>query len=183
MAAFNFENGLINSDWLSQNRINSIRAEVYKFDDNPTFDHIKLYRNDRGVEISFLFGYGTDNSGYFSNPPMLSLSSSKTLIVTDLDNSNYQVIERWATGPYNIDIKGFIVDVENHNFPKSKLHELHKIFKHNGIWQVASDVLNAVGVTSLYFSDVNIDFLAGYNDTIVYSLSAKEIKQIDYQLN
>ena len=192
MAAFGFVAGV----WLSRagNKLAEIirkdgelgsKNSVYVWDDKTKFDEVILYRDNNGREEKYNFSFESingDYSGIFATPPMMSLKRAKKLTITPIDNSDIEVVERYATEPYQIDWRGLLVDMENHEFPIDKMEAINKIFEFNGVWNVASEILQAVGVKSVFIEDVSFDFVEGYEDTISYTMSLRAIRPLEYQL-
>ncbi len=146
-----------------------------------TFDEVKLY-NGTG---EYLFAYRTmadQYTGVFATPPMLSLRRSKRLIVSVIDNTDTEVVERYATEPWEITFRGLLIDMVDHQFPLDKLETINKIFEQNSIWNVSSEILNKVGVEAVYIKTADIDFIEGYEDTIAYTMTMRSIKPMEYQL-
>jgi hypothetical protein len=166
---------------LAQRRDSNFQASVYVFDKNTHFDEIKLYNDTE----EYLFAYrelAEEYSSVFATPPIISLKRSKKLIITPIDNSDIEVIERFNTEPYQISFKGLLIDMEEHQFPLDKLEKLNRIFEVNSIWKVSSEILAAVNVLSLVIQDMNVEFVEGYEDTIAYNISARAVKTVEYQL-
>lgn len=166
---------------IKQKHDTNFQASVYVFDNNTHFDEVMLY-NDSD---QYLFAYRELAEEYgevFATPPIISLKRSKRLIITPIDNSDIEVIERFNTEPYQITLKGLLIDMEEHRFPLDKLETINDIFEVNSIWKVSSEILAAVRVDSIVIQDINIEFVEGYEDTIAYDITARATKSIEYQL-
>lgn len=166
---------------IKQHHDTNFKPSVFVFDSNTHFDEVMLYNDTE----EYLFAYrelAEEYSQVFATPPILSLRRAKNLVITPLDNSDIEVVERYSTEPYQITFKGLLIDMEDHNFPLDKLETLNKIFEVNSIWKVSSEILAAVGVDSVIIQDINIDFVEGYEDTIAYTFVARATKSIEYQL-
>lgn len=157
-------------------------SQILLWDNKTKFDEVKLYRDK--IEFDFAFReIAEEYNTVFATPPMLSFSRQKKLIVTSIDNvDDIEVVERYNTAPYDIDWKGLLIDMENHTFPADKLKQLNEIFKFNGIWNVSSEIFDALEITAVYISEVQIDFVEGFEDTIAYSFKMRAIKDLEYQL-
>lgn len=157
-------------------------SQILLWDNKTKFDEVKLYRDK--IEFDFAFReVAEEYSTVFATPPMLSFSRQKKLIVTSIDNvDDIEVVERYNTSPYDIDWKGLLIDMENHTFPTDKLKEINEIFKFNGIWNVSSEIFDALEITAIYISEVQIEFVEGFEDTIAYSFKMRAIKDLEYQL-
>jgi hypothetical protein len=92
------------------------------------------------------------------------------------------VIERYGTEPWEITWRGLLIDMENHNFPLQKIKEINEIFEHNGVWNVASEIFEAISVEAVYIRDVSVDFVEGFEDTVSYQFTMRSMKPLEYQL-
>lgn len=154
---------------------------VYTLDRDSTFDEVLLYRD--GEEYLFAFkSISDDYSGVFATPPMLSLKRAKKLVITPIDNSDVEVVERYGTEPWEITWRGLLIDMENHDFPLEKMKRINQIFEVNDQWDVASKILNDLGIRSVYIRDISIDFVEGFADTVSYQFTMRSIKPVEYQL-
>lgn len=154
---------------------------VFTIDKNSTFDEVLLYRDDK----EYLFAYRSISDDYtdvFATPPMLSLKRAKKLVVTPIDNSDIEVVERYGTEPWEMTWRGLLIDLDNHNFPLEKMKQINSIFEVNGVWNVASEILQNIGIEAVYIRDVSLDFVEGFEDTISYQFSMRSIKPLEYQL-
>lgn len=115
----------------------SDKNAVYVWDEKTKFDEVRLYRygkieskyvDDEGnfgvrvvggkIEYNFSFeSINSDYAGIFATPPMISLKRSKKLTITPIDNSDIEVVERYATEPYSIEWRGLLIDMDKHEFP------------------------------------------------------------------
>lgn len=155
---------------------------VYTLDDNSFFDDVILEHDTAG---EFLFGFRSineENAEVFATPPMLSMKRAKRLVITPIDDSDTEVVERYGTEPWEITWRGLLIDMENHRFPLDKLEKMNAIFEVNDIWQVHSAILQKVGVTNLYIKDIGFEFVDGFEDTISYTLTTRSIKPVEFQL-
>lgn len=157
-------------------------SQILLWDSKTKFDEVKLYRDK--IEFDFAFReIAEEYNTVFATPPMLSFSRVKKLIATSIDNvDDIEVVERYNTAPYDIDWKGLLIDMENHTFPADKLKQINEIFKFNGIWNVSSEIFDALEITAIYIQEVQIEFVEGFEDTIAYSFKMRAIKDLEYQL-
>jgi hypothetical protein len=168
------------------NQIPGARPNVSVYlPDKSKFDNVILWRDENGESIIYNFDWANlteDVMGVVASPPLISLKRAKKLIITPIDNSDIEVVERYSTEPYDIEWKGLLIDMDNHEFPKSKLEEIHNIFEHNGVWNVSSEIMNTVGIQSLFVQDLSFEFVEGYPDTISYNFKMRAIKPLEYSL-
>lgn len=150
---------------------------------DAAFDEVTLKKGVNGP--SYLFAYRSlaeDYNNVFATPPMLRMSRAKRLVVSVIDNSDLEVVERYSTEPWEISLRGLLIDMVNHEFPLDKLQTMNEIFEVNSIWTVSSEIINAIGVDAIYIKDIEIEFVEGYEDTIAYTMTTRAIKPLEYQL-
>lgn len=160
----------------------NVNVDVFLSGSEATFDEIALRHND---SESYHFAYRSFSDTYidiFATPPMLSLKRAKKLIITPIDNSDIEVVERYGTEPWEITWRGLLIDMENHEFPIDKMESINKIFEANREWTVDSEILRKVGVETIYIRDISIDFVEGYEDTIAYTMTTRAIRSQEVQL-
>lgn len=159
----------------------SFKSAVFDFNKDSHFDEILLYR-DRKEYLFSNTSLSENHKNIFASPPMLNLKRSKKFIITPIENTDIEVIERYGTSPWSITWRGLLIDMSNHCFPKSKLEELENIFIVNDIWSVGSPILNAINISAVVIESMDIDFIEGYEDTISYTFHMKQAQKIEYQL-
>jgi len=160
----------------------NLNVDVYLSGKEATFDEITLRYNDTEKYYFAYRSFSDDYSNIFATPPMLSMKRAKRLVITPIDNSDIEVIERYGTEPWEITWRGLLIDMENHEFPIDKLEALNKIFEANREWTVDSEILRKVGVETIYISDINIDFVEGFEDTIAYTMTTRALRSLEVQL-
>lgn len=159
-----------------------LNVGVYLMSREVTFDEVTL----RSGEEKYYFAYrpiGEQYSEVFATPPMLSLKRAKKLVITPIDNSDIEVVERYGTEPWEITWRGLLIDMENHEFPIDKMEAINRIFEANREWMVDSEILQRVGVLALYVRDIQIDFVEGYEDTIAYTMITRSIRPVEFQIS
>jgi hypothetical protein len=186
-AAFGFVAGKVSASLLADGYGEVVREEIsqmpaYIMNKSSTYDELTLSNNGR----IYLFAYRSLSEEYanvFATPPIIELSRKKNLVITNIDNVNdVEIVERYNTEPWSINLKGLLIDMENHEFPLGKLKELNTIFEVNEPWDVACEILRAVGVNSLYIQDIKTGFVEGYEDTVSYNIDARSTMPYVYQL-
>lgn len=159
---------------------NKYGVEVYE-DIDSVFEDITFKYN--GLELKFSQMLENDGSGSIYAPPlMINFSREKNLIETQISGGDGVVIERWGTKPWNIDIKGVLIDVENRKYPTSKIKELCNFFEHNNIIQVVGQQFGEKNIDSVYLKEVSISPVEGFQDTMQFTLTASSIKAATYTL-
>lgn len=159
----------------------NLNVDVYLSGKEATFDEITLrYNNSESYYFAYR-SFSDDYSNIFATPPMLSMKRAKRLVITPIDNSDIEVIERYGTEPWEITWRGLLIDMENHEFPIDKLDAINKIFEANREWTVDSEILRKVGVETIYITDISIDFVEGYEDTIAYTMTTRALRSLEVQ--
>lgn len=148
------------------------------------FDDVELWLDDNSQRYVFAFQSldKASNQELFATPPMLTLRRAKRLVVSVIDNTDTEVVEKYGTEPWEITWQGLLIDMEQHEFPLDKLEAVNSIFEQNSIWNISSPILEKVKVSAVYIKDIEVSFVEGYEDTIAYTLSLRSIKPLDYQL-
>lgn len=125
--------------------------------------------------------------GAFSNiyapPIMIDFSREKQLIETEVSGSDNIVVERWGTRPYQVNIRGLLIDVANRNYPEQQIKRLHRLFELNQVIPVSGIQLEDKEIGSIYLKYLDIIPLVGYTDTIQFSLTASAIKEVGFTIS
>ncbi|MGG7468680.1 DUF6046 domain-containing protein [Chryseobacterium arthrosphaerae] len=163
---------------------NKYNVEVYE-DSDLDFEEVTMSygSGDDAVSLKFarmLEGYG---SGTIYAPPlMMNFSSEKNLIETQISGSDEVVIERWGTKPWTIDIRGILIDVENHRYPSDKVNSLCRFFENNSVISVVGQQFIDKNIKSIYIKSIAITAIEGFQDTIQFTLTASSIKDVNFTL-
>ncbi|MDE5525696.1 DUF6046 domain-containing protein [Elizabethkingia meningoseptica] len=158
---------------------NKYQVDVYEeFDD--TFEDV--YFNYNNKELKFSGMLEGDTSSIYAPPLMMNFTRDKNLIETNVSGGDSVVIERWGTKPWNIDIRGILIDTEGHNYPSEKIKELCRFFEHNDIISVVGGQFYEKNVKSIYLKSVDITPVEGFSDTIQFTLKASSINPVTYTL-
>lgn len=162
--------------------VSDLNVGVYLNNREATFDEVTLYNGSESYHFAYK-SLAEQYSEVFATPPMLSLRRAKKLVITPVDNSDIEVVERYGTEPYEITWRGLLIDMENHEFPIDKMEAINLLFEVNREWMVSSEILRKVGILSVYVRDMQIDFVEGFEDTIAYTMTLRQIKPVEFQLN
>lgn len=158
---------------------NDYSIEVYD-DLDTTHEAVEFqYDSKKMLFNSMLLG---DDSTIFAPPLMMDFSREKNLIITDVSGGDAEVIERWGTKPWNIDIRGLLIDVSGRQYPTDKIEELCRFFDYNNVIEVVGQQFYEKNIDSIYIQAVNITPLEGFADTVQFSLTARSIKEVYWTL-
>jgi len=169
---------------------NKYSVDVYD-DLDPAFEDVELYyiipeeTDPTKSKISLKFSAMLEGDGYgaiYAPPLMINFSREKNLIETAISGGDGVVIERWGTKPWNVDIKGVLIDVENRTYPSSKIKELTDFFEQNRVIRVIGEQFADKKINSIYLKDVSFTPIEGFQDTIQFSINASSIKEVTYTL-
>lgn len=158
---------------------NKYQVEVYEdFDD--TFEDVTMEYNNNKLKFSGMLE--GDTSSVYAPPLMMNFTREKNLIETNVSGGDSVVIERWGTKPWNIDIRGILIDTETHNYPSDKIEKLCRFFDHNDIISVVGSQFDDKDIKSIYLKSVDITPVEGFADTIQFTLKASSINPVTYTL-
>ncbi len=115
-------------------------------------------------------------------PPIISFSQDKELVETEINGSDNIVVERWGTKPWDIRMKGLLIDIEKRTYPEGLIKELYKFFKYNGVVDVIGTQFKDKDIQNLYFTGIEFNPIEGFEDTVQYSLNAKSIRAVGFTL-
>lgn len=151
------------------------------FDDfNQSTEDVRLRYN--GTELRFFSMLFGDSSTIFAPPLMMDFQREKDLIVTETNGDDNVVVERWGTKPWEISMRGILIDVENRQYPTEQVRKLHRLFKHNNVVEVVGMLFEEKDIDMIYFKEVSINPMEGFADTVQFSFTASSIKEVNWSL-
>lgn len=165
--------------------IDKKEKEKYSFQTYPVqesdFEYVKMIIPDlEPLEFSAVL-YG-DRGNLFAPPLLMSFSQEKSLIETEVNDSDPIVIERWNTKPFDITINGLLIDLDNRIYPSDEIRRLNKNWKYNGIVKVIGKQFEEKDIDSMYFRSISFTPVEGYQDTIQFTMNASSIKAVNFTL-
>ena len=153
---------------------------------DSNFENIKFKYDGKEVEFAGLLFKGKDTDGVLENvlapPPLVSFRRQKAHIETPVNDSDNVVLERWGTKPWQIRIRGLLVDMDERNYPEQRITALYKLFRYNGVVQVSGTQFFDKDIFSVFFTDVEITGVQGFRDTVQFSLQAKSTMPVEFTL-
>ena len=182
--------GLLGSNNLPESAFLSKDDKRYKLESfdrlNPEFENVKFKYDGKAVEFAALPFKGKDTDGVLENvlapPPLVSFSRQKAHIETPVNDSAHVVVERWGTKPWQISIRGLLVDMDERNYPEQRITALYKLFRYNGVVEVSGTQFFDKDIFSVFFTDVEITGVQGFRDTVQFSLQAKSTMPVEFTL-
>ena len=160
--------------------VNKITASTaIAFEEDKHFEALTLKGKDL-PEINFGDNI-RGNENVFAPPPMVSFSKSKNLVITEIDGSDAEVVERYGDKSWEIKLQGIIIDMKSHKYPADGVVKLREFFNTPEAFEVTkSTMFLNLDINNIYFTNVDISGVSGFADTIQYTLSARSIKPIEF---
>lgn len=151
------------------------------FVSDASFEELTI-KKDNNTKLVFasLMQNNTSNVAVYAPPPMVSFSKDKNITETEIDGTDSVVVERFGDKQWVIRIQGVLVDMVNHRYPKQLVIQLREFFDYAGTFAVEGEMFDDLKIKSIYFTHVEIGGVAGYEDTIQYTLEAKSIKPVEF---
>jgi hypothetical protein len=162
-----------------RNKLATQDVEVYVSD--YAFEDMTLRSPDNQVMVFRDMIEGVD-SGIYAPPPMINFTKSKNLVITEIDGTSAEVVEKYGDKSWEVKIKGILVDTVNHRYPSSQMIKLREFFDVAAPFAVEGQMFDDLGISSIYFTQVDISGVAGYEDTVQYSIDARSIRPVEFFL-
>ncbi len=153
----------------------------FKFYGGIDTDVERMVFSHETTELTFA-GMLTNVDGIFAPPLIIEFSREKDLVETQVSGSNNIIVERWGTKPWQMDIRGILVDMEHKVYPQSQIDDLTQFFEINGIINVEGIQFEDKRIESLYFKSIRITPVKGFQDTIQFSLTASQIQPVEFNV-
>lgn len=175
------------------------KAEVYIQDSRSTFEQVtfRSANNSAGITFGaagFMPGVQKNKESgtrphvlkIFAPPLMCTFRKKKRMDVTILDgagdnnNKAGEVVENYGHEPWNILMRGILIDMDNHDHPVEELKKLIEIFDIDAPWIVEGETFAAHNISTVYFSEIDDEGVVGFQDTWSFTLTAHSIKPVEY---
>ena len=116
---------------------------------------------------------------------MLKFTRDKNIVTTAVQGSDNVVVEYFGLKQWDITIEGLLVDLDEHQYPTSKVQSLRQMFETPDTFDVLEcQIMTDLGINALYFSKVmDLAVLEDYPDTVKYKLSAWSIQPPEFTIN
>ncbi|AKK73777.1 hypothetical protein OK18_15235 [Chryseobacterium gallinarum] len=162
---------------------NQYNVEVYE-DFDPDFEAVTMSYGPAkdAIELKFAKMLEGDDSSIYAPPLMMNFNRGKNLIETQVSGGDMVVIERWGTKPWDIEIRGILIDVENRSYPSKKIQQLCRFFEHNDTIAVVGGQFMDKNIKNIFLKDVSITTVEGFQDTIQFTLTASSINEVNFTL-
>lgn len=151
-----------------------------------------VYYSAFGTPIYDRFVFSVNGNSYeFALPPLVDLEIEKRLAETTINDNDFvvdnvsggEVIESWGNGPWDVTLRGILVDMNNHKRPLDQVAELVTLFKENTFIEASSKLFNAVGIKSIYIKKLSLPAMEGFLDTQAYTITARSYAPAELILN
>ena len=152
---------------------------------NSQFEEVEMSYGSTSLKFANMILTRDGSIGnVFAPPPMITFGKAKNIEITVIDGTDAEVVERFGDGQWDLEIEGILVDMENHQFPLDKIKKLRKFFEIEDAVEVSSSLMNeGLEFASIWFKNITISGVAGYQDTIRFKLSARSIRPVEFYLN
>ena len=158
------------------------KYKIDYFDDfNPETETVRIAHSS--MELVFGDTLLEVGNSVFAPPLMMTFTKEKALIETETNGDDNVIIERWTTKPWEIEIKGILIDLENRQYPSDKIRELHQLFKINDILDAYGIQFEEKDIEAIYLKSLSITPTEGFADTVQFSLSVSAIKSVSWTLD
>ena len=116
---------------------------------------------------------------------MMKFTRAKNITTTAVQGSDNVVVESFGMGQWEITIEGILVDLDNHQYPTSKVVQFRQMFETSDVFDVEMcQIMIDLGITALYFDKIeNLQVLDDYPDTVKYTMKAKSIQPPEFTIN
>lgn len=157
----------------------------------PPDEDVPEYFSALGTPIYDRVIFQVNGTNYeFALPPLIDLRAEKRLGISTINDNDFdtdnitggEVIESWGNGPFNITMRGILVDMINHNRPYEQLTELLNVFKANAVIQAVSRKFLAAGIRNIFITSIDLpegDFV----DTLPFVINARSYVPAELILN
>lgn len=123
-----------------------------------------------------------DFDGLLAPPPIINFTQDKELIETQINGTDNLVIERWGTKPFDIRMRGLLIDVKNRSYPEDTIKRLYRLFKYNNVVDVVGTQFFDKDIKTVYFTGIEFSPVQGFQDTIQFALNARSIAPVAFTL-
>ena len=149
-------------------------------DHDPEIERVVFSYQDEKLTFSNMINPASDQ--ILAPPMLIEFRRKKRLIETTASGSDNVVVERWGTDPYQIDMRGLLVNMSNKSYPEREIEALTAFFEINDIIDVEGIQFEDKRISNIYFTDIRIEPVEGFTDTLKYQLRAKAIKALGFNL-
>lgn len=163
------------------------KYHIQYFDDfDPDTEKVRLEHSSLKMEFGSMMQWDENGelkeSSVFAPPLMMDFRRSKDIIATETNGDDNVIVERWGIQPWEVSIKGILIDVQNHHYPSDYIRKLHQLFKINDVLEAYGVQFEEKDIDNIYLKDISITPLEGFPDTVQFSLTASSIKSVSWNL-
>ncbi len=141
---------------------------------------VRVYPEPKEVKLSFETQSGEKYK--FDILPLVDFSKSKNIVSTDINDGEGEIIEIVSTKAWNINIKGKLIDQENHLRPEVQIRELTSFFKFNESVKVYSDLFEEKEISEILITDISLPSKEGFIDTQEFVINARSVTPLEISL-
>jgi len=158
-------------------------------DDNKTVFFSQRYRNE-----DYITGYSYDGDGkrgykandipncdhlvWFDSTAIVSVESSKNLVITQVQGRDYSRKELVSNGDVNISVSGYITSLYPDVYPQEEVKKLRQILRYKGIIKVNNIILDSWDIDKIIIKDFNFPQEEGGKSVQRYSFNAVAVQPV-----
>lgn len=113
---------------------------------------------------------------WYDLTPLISLQSSKNIVLTKVEGRDYSRKELISGGDLNFSVNGKIVSGYPDTYPEAEVRKFIEIMQYNGIVNVKSPFFSQFNVTQILIKDFNCNQTEGFKDTQPYSFTCVAVE-------
>jgi hypothetical protein len=147
------------------------------------------YRNE-----DYITGYSYDGDGkrgykandipncdhlvWFDSTAIVSVESSKNLVITQVQGRDYSRKELVSNGDVNISVSGYITSLYPDVYPQEEVKKLRQILRYKGIIKVNNIILDSWDIDKIIIKDFNFPQEEGGKSVQRYSFNAVAVQPV-----
>lgn len=149
--------------------------------DEGDFEDIKFIYDGTEVKFGDMLN-AKDFDGILAPPPIINFTRDKDLIETQINGTDNLVIERWGTKPFDIRMRGLLIDVKDRHYPKDLIKQLNTLFDYNNVIDVVGTQFFDKNIKTVYSVGLEFSPVQGFQDTVQYALNLRSISPVSFTL-
>lgn len=160
-----------------------------KLDDDKKIDFYQQYRNEDLI-ADFRSGEkrnqvytdnlirACDHLVFFDTAAIVSVDSSKNLVITQVQGRDYSRKELVSNGDININVSGTITSMYPDVYPADEVKKLRQILRYKGVIKVNNIILDGWDIDKIIIKDFNFPQEEGGKAVQRYSFSAVAVQPV-----
>ena len=125
----------------------------------------------------------TNESIYFEDAPLISVTQRKNIIRSEVTNRPGSVKEYISMDDYEIKIIGLLCNHAGNALPFDKIEDLNNLLKSNQTLEIESRLLNACGIFNIVINSFDFKATGKFINVMPYEISAWSDNPIELSLD